>query len=108
VCEPICWNHSVGLCATCAPKMEGEIAHAKSEAQIYQIQQKAYTTDLAGNVDIKADHVVTCPNCGAQTQGGKFCAECGAALVQKKHCTECGTEMDASSKFCPNCGHKAG
>ena len=26
VCEQVCWNHERGLCVTCAPKLDQEIA----------------------------------------------------------------------------------
>jgi ribosomal protein L32 len=105
VCQAICWNVDVGLCADCAPKLEGEIAVARSDATIQHVRDRAYASDLGSDIDVKAEHVVTCPHCGAQTEGGRFCASCGGALSTKKHCTECGQESGAAAKFCPNCGN---
>src|SRR5579872_1899565 len=104
VCKQVCWNAEAGLCTNCAPKLEGEIAHARSDAQVWQIQNKAMNTDLASDINVKDPTVVRCPKCMAETKGGKFCPECGAPLISKKHCTECGHELDAGVKFCQECG----
>ena len=45
---------------------------------------------------------VTCPSCGAQTQG-KFCAECGQPLAGRT-CATCGASLSARAKFCAECG----
>jgi hypothetical protein len=45
---------------------------------------------------------VTCPSCGAQTQG-KFCSECGQPLAGRA-CVKCGASLSARAKFCPECG----
>lgn len=49
---------------------------------------------------------VTCPSCGAQTQG-KFCAECGQPLGERK-CPKCGAKLSPRAKFCPECGTTVG
>lgn len=45
---------------------------------------------------------MTCPNCGAAEQEGKFCAECGAAL--RSDCAECGADLEPGARFCHQCG----
>jgi hypothetical protein len=105
VCQPVCWNGDVGLCTVCAPKREAEVAHAKSDAEIAQLYNKAMATDLVGDVDFKQDQIVRCPQCNAESKGGKFCASCGTPLAPKRHCTSCGQQMDYFARFCPNCGN---
>ncbi len=104
VCQEICWNADVGLCTVCSPKFEGEVAYAKSQAQIEQLRERARSTDVIGNVDFKADQVVRCPQCMSETAGGKFCPHCGASLAPKQHCTKCGEQISAEANFCPHCG----
>ncbi len=38
VCKPICWNEKAGLCETCAPDLDEEMAAAQAEAAREQIQ----------------------------------------------------------------------
>lgn len=45
---------------------------------------------------------MTCPNCGAHDQTGKFCAACGAGLDIQ--CSACGAEVPAGARFCTACG----
>lgn len=106
VCEPICWNKKAGLCETCAPDMEEEIAAAQAEAAREQIHEKARTVDWTKGRDLGKVSGAVCPQCGHKTQGGKFCQECGATLSSKKHCNACGHDAEGSPKFCPECGEK--
>src|SRR3954471_8155940 len=53
VCEPICWNKKAGLCESCAPDMDEEMAPAQAEAAREQIQEKARTVDWTKQRDIK-------------------------------------------------------
>jgi Double zinc ribbon len=53
-----------------------------------------------------------CPNCHAETGGGKFCASCGTPLAAApaaavKFCTNCGTAL-GQGRFCGECGTPAG
>src|SRR4029453_11516045 len=45
VWEPICWNKKAGLCETCAPDMDEEIAAAQAQAARDQAMTKAPTVD---------------------------------------------------------------
>jgi hypothetical protein len=108
VCEPVCWNKKAGLCETCAPDMDEEIAAAQAAAARDQAFQKAREVDYLGQRDLGQVAAVTCPKCGAKTQGGKFCPECGASLSAKRKCGNCGAEADGSPKFCPECGKPYG
>jgi hypothetical protein len=107
VCEPICWNKKAGLCETCAPDLDEEMAAAQAEAAREQVQLKARETDWTKQRDVSKVSGAVCPSCGAKTQGGKFCVECGATLNAKKKCGGCGHEIEGAPKFCPECGAKS-
>jgi hypothetical protein len=104
VCEPICWNKKAGLCESCAPDLDEEMAAAQAEAAREQVREKARTVDWTQARDVAKVSGAVCPSCGAKTQGGKFCGECGATLATKRGCASCGHEADGSPKFCPECG----
>jgi hypothetical protein len=108
VCEPVCWNRKAGLCETCAPDLDEEIAAAQATAARDQVQEKARSVDYVGQRDLAQVAAVNCPKCGAKTQGGKFCPECGAPLAPKRKCAHCGAEADGTPKFCPECGKPYG
>lgn len=104
VCEPVCWNKKAGLCESCAPDLDEEIAAAQAQAARQQAFDKAREVDHLAQRNIAQVAAAVCPSCGAKTQGGKFCPECGGSLSQKHRCANCGAEADGSPKFCPECG----
>jgi hypothetical protein len=104
VCEPVCWNKKAGLCETCAPDLDEEIAAAQAQAAREQAAEKARTVDYLGQRNLAQVSAAICPSCGAKTQGGKFCPECGASISAKRKCANCGAEADGTPKFCPECG----
>ena len=104
VCEPVCWNKKAGLCETCAPDMDEEIAAAQAQAARQQAMEKARNVDFLAQRNLAQVASAVCPSCGAKTQGGKFCPECGASVSQKRKCAHCGAEADGTPKFCPECG----
>ena len=106
VCLPVCWNHDIGQCLTCSPSVTDTIANAQAQVQVEQIREKVRDKDWTEDLDLTTRAKVKCPNCGAQTDGGKFCGECGQALNPTKHCTNCGAELKAGAKFCGECGEK--
>lgn len=106
ICEPVCFNKKAGLCESCAPDMDEELAAAQAEAAKAQVHEKARAVDWTQSRDVATVSGVACPACGAKTQGGKFCGECGASLSPKKKCPKCGSEAEGSPKFCPECGGK--
>ena len=108
VYNEVCWNTERGLCAGCAPKTEVEIAAAQSEAQIEQIREKVRAKDQTRDLDLDQPMTVRCPQCKAQTAGGKFCPECGAKLAPRDACGGCGARMAPTAKFCPECGAPRG
>jgi hypothetical protein len=108
VCEPVCWNKKAGLCETCAPDLDEEIAAAQAQTAKEQAMEKAKSADFLGQRDLAQVVAVNCPKCGAKTQGGKFCPECGNPMTTKKKCANCGTEAEGSPKFCPECGKPYG
>ena len=106
VCEPICWNKKAGLCETCAPDLDEEMAAAQAEAAREQIQTKAREVDWTKQRKVDQVSGAVCGSCGAKSQGGKFCPECGTAYNAKKKCGSCGHEAEGTPKFCPECGGK--
>ncbi len=106
VCNEVCWNPKRGLCTTCAPKTEVEIAAAQSDAQLEQIREKVRAKDQTKDLDLDTEMVARCPKCKAETAGGKFCPECGASLAPKDECLSCGAKLAPGAKFCPECGRK--
>ncbi|HKE90847.1 MAG TPA: zinc ribbon domain-containing protein [Gemmatimonadales bacterium] len=108
VCEPVCWNKKAGLCETCAPDLDEEIAAAQAQAARDQAVEKARSVDFVAQRDLAQVASAVCPKCGSKTQGGKFCPECGAAISAKRKCAHCGAEADGTPKFCPECGKPYG
>jgi hypothetical protein len=104
VCGPVCWNEKAGLCETCAPDLNEEIAAAQAQAAREQVIEKARSVDFVGAHDLSRVSAVNCPNCGAKTQGARFCPECGTPTTQKKTCGSCGAVAEGAPKFCPECG----
>ena len=104
VCQPICWNKKAGLCETCAPDLDEEMAAAQAEAAREQVQVKARETDWLKNRNVGQVSGAVCPHCGAKTQGGKFCHDCGGALAASRKCQGCGHQAEGTPKFCPECG----
>jgi hypothetical protein len=111
VCKAVCWNDERGLCTTCAPKLDQEIAGMQASAQIDQLNQKIQEQDWTKDVNFRDQGTGLCASCGQETGGGKFCQHCGAALAAapaatKKFCSNCGTQL-AGAKFCAECGTPA-
>ncbi len=106
VCQPVCWNKKAGLCETCAPDLDEEMAAAQADAAREQVQAKAREVDWLKSRKVEHVSGAVCPHCGAKTQGGKFCHDCGGALAASKQCASCGHQVEGSPKFCPECGGK--
>jgi hypothetical protein len=104
VCGPVCWNEKAGLCETCAPDLNEEIAAAQAQAAREQVIEKARSVDFVGARDLSRVSAVNCPKCGARTQGAKFCPECGTPTTQRMTCGSCGAVAEGAPKFCPECG----
>lgn len=52
---------------------------------------------------------IKCAKCGTELEASsKFCYNCGARITSpgEMTCPECNTAIPAGSKFCPNCGSK--
>lgn len=106
VCEPLCWNHDIGQCASCSPFVGEELSRAQAAAQVEQIREKVKEVDWTADLDVTTRGKVQCPKCSAKVDGGKFCPECGESLAKKGFCSECGAQMSAGAKFCAECGTK--
>ena len=114
VCPDACWNHKAGLCETCAPDEQEELAAQQAQATAEQIQQKTREVDYTKNFDFQTrTAVVQCANCQAKvTPGQKFCASCGtptvAAQPKAAFCADCGAATTPEQKFCGGCGARQG
>ena len=53
VCEPVCWNKKQGLCETCAPDFDKELAAAQADAAREQIQAKVREVDWIKTRDLE-------------------------------------------------------
>ncbi len=108
VCEPVCWNKKAGLCESCAPDLDEEVAAAQAQAARDQVIEKVKAVDYVGQRDLANVTSALCLKCGAKTHGAKFCPECGTPTASKKKCAACGAESEGSPKFCPDCGKPMG
>jgi hypothetical protein len=111
VCGQVCWNDQRGLCTTCAPKLDQEIAGMQSAAQVQQLNEKIQQQDWTRDVNYRDQGTGLCPSCGQESGGGKFCKGCGTALAAapaatKHFCGNCGSEL-GGAKFCGECGTPA-
>jgi len=104
VCEAD-WNDQEGLCTIEAPRMNVEVAAAKSAKMVQDIQEKAQSTKVfTGEIETKQ---TICPSCGKPASEGKFCNNCGASLALNK-CSQCGAKNTPTATFCAECGKKLG
>jgi len=102
VCEND-WNEQEGLCVNDAPRVNVEIASAKAQKAVQDIQEKAAGTQVfTGEIESKQ---TICPKCGKPAGEGKFCNNCGAPLNLLK-CPKCGAQNSIGTKFCGQCGTK--
>lgn len=107
VCGPVCYNNKAGLCESCAPDLDEEIAAAQAEAARMQAFEKAQSVDWMKGRDLANVTGAVCRSCNAKMKAGaKFCGECGTPTVQTKVCQGCGVDVQGSPKFCPDCGQK--
>lgn len=112
VCKEVCWNSERGLCVSCAPRLDQEIAGMQAEAQRRQLEEKILSTDYTADINVVDEKTGLCSSCGGETGGGKFCQSCGTALAAapaatKKFCTNCGTQLGTGA-FCAECGTPVG
>lgn len=101
-----CWNTDRGLCLNCAPDVQAEVEEARAEGLVAAARANAYAVgeQQAQAVDVKTERQLVCPQCNAETHGGKFCPECGHKLAGPAECGSCGRAVPAGAKFCPECG----
>jgi hypothetical protein len=110
VCQQICWNTERGLCVSCAPKLDQEIAGMQAKAQVEQLNAKIQNTDWTKEINYRDQGTAMCPNCGQESGGGKFCQGCGHALAAanvRQLCQNCGSAL-TGARFCGECGTPAG
>ncbi|MCR5706608.1 MAG: SPFH domain-containing protein [Acholeplasmatales bacterium] len=61
------------------------------------------TTNNSNNNEASGVKMIHCPSCNEMIDASKkFCPECGCKLVH--NCPSCNSEVDPSKKFCPECG----
>ncbi len=97
------WNEQEGLCVDDAPREAVEVAAAKAQKMVKDIEAKAEETTVFRG-EIKSRQTL-CPKCGKPAGEGKFCGNCGAPIGLAK-CAKCGAENPAGTRFCGECGDK--
>ncbi len=112
VCQDICWNGERGMCATCAPKLDQEVAGLQAEAQVQQLRGKINATDWTAGVAHEHEITARCPSCANDGGGGKYCRHCGTPLAAsdeaQRFCAQCGYKLVAGTVYCGGCGTSAG
>ncbi len=108
VCRHVCWNTERGLCTTCAPKLDHEIAGIQASVQVEQLNSKLREESLIQNLNTRDVATGLCAKCGEAAGGGKFCQRCGAPLAAapaavKAFCKNCGSQL-TGARFCGECG----
>jgi hypothetical protein len=91
VCPDVCWNHRAGLCETCAPDEQEELAAQQAHATSEQIYTKTRAQDYTKELDFLNRGGISVAATSAQ---GKFCAGCGTSLkADQRFCSECGAKQ---------------
>ena len=49
----MCWNSKRGLCATCRPRLDQEIAGLQAQAQVNQLNQKIQAQDWTRDINYR-------------------------------------------------------
>jgi uncharacterized OB-fold protein len=112
VCPDVCWNHSAGLCETCAPDEHEELSAQQRQAASEQIRTKTREQDYTKGLDfLNTGGLVQCQSCQTKlAPGQKFCPTCGApsaaAQAKDKFCGDCGAAVKPEQRFCAECGGK--
>ncbi|HKU49903.1 MAG TPA: zinc ribbon domain-containing protein [Nitrososphaera sp.] len=89
------------MCVEDAPRENVEVAAAKADKMVKDIQDRAQNTQVfTGKIESKQ---TLCPQCGKPAGEGKFCNNCGASLALIK-CPKCGAQSQGGSNFCGGCG----
>jgi hypothetical protein len=97
------WNEQEGLCVDDAPRVNVEVAKAKSDKMVEDIKQKASKTQIfSGEIESKQ---TICSVCGKPSGEGKFCNNCGANLSLMV-CEKCGAKSPLGTRFCGECGER--
>jgi membrane protease subunit (stomatin/prohibitin family) len=102
MCEE-CWNPDEGVCVSCVPRLDAELASIQREAKLHKAREVAYQRATVSAADLE-QRVVSCRDCNAPVGRSKFCPECGTPVSRTRACGACESEIPASAKFCPECG----
>jgi hypothetical protein len=111
VCGNVCWNTQFGLCATCAPRLDQEVAGMQAAAQVNQLNDRIQQVDWTRGVQYQEQATGLCASCRGESGGGRFCQHCGApqasAPEARRFCGGCGTQIAPGVMFCTHCGTPA-
>lgn len=105
VCDN-CWNASAGQCTNCMPDLAAHTERSRHSGRLDAVRERAYEAGqmLAGSDDVTTAVQSECPQCRAQTRGGRFCPECGHQLATPPVCRACSAPLPETGRFCPGCG----
>lgn len=101
-----CTDSASGLCFSCAPNVNVEIAAARAQGEIAGATEMALEEGVLRGKrrDVKRELQLTCPSCKAETHGAKFCPECGTKTTTSASCKACSSDIPLDVRFCPACG----
>ncbi|HHY94237.1 MAG TPA: zinc ribbon domain-containing protein [Firmicutes bacterium] len=107
------WNEAKGLCKESAPDLGVEMATAQASRTVEEIWARSQIgeedREMLKEKSWRAGVRATCPDGGLPLNASiKFCPECGAKIASEAHCTGCGAKLSPGAKFYPECGAKVG
>ena len=105
VCEPVCWNKKMGLCETCAPDLNEEIAAAQATAAKEQVVEKARAVDYVGAAGPRPGRGRALPQLRSQDAGREVLPRVRRSpSARSESAPTAAPSPTGTPKFCPECG----